>query len=146
MKRNRKIYVTREDVQRLESVLAQHRAGQTSPTLEDEIARAEVVAAEEIPPSVVTMNSQVKYRDKDTGAVHEVALVYPHEADIARKKVSILAPVGIALLGLSVGQAISYRVPDGREKTIEVLAVTFQPESDASPKRQAAEESYSSAA
>ena len=123
MKRNRKIYVTREDVERLESVLAQNRSGQTSSTLEDEISRAEVVAAHEIAPSVVTMNSQVRYRDKDTGAVHEVNLVYPHEADINRKKVSILAPVGIALLGLSVGQAISYRVPDGREKTIEVLAV-----------------------
>jgi regulator of nucleoside diphosphate kinase len=86
----------------------------------------------------------VKYRDKETGTVHEVALVYPHEADISRKRVSILAPVGIARLGLSVGLAICSRVPDGRAKNIEVLAITFQPESERAPKRQAAE--YSSAA
>jgi regulator of nucleoside diphosphate kinase len=131
MKKNRTIYVTQEDAARLEALVAQHRSGRTTSDLEEEIARAKILSADRISPSVVTMNSRVKYRDKETGAVHEVTLVYPHEADFSRRKVSVLAPVGIALLGLSVGQTMHFQVPDGREKGIEILGVTYQPEAAA---------------
>jgi regulator of nucleoside diphosphate kinase len=131
VKTNRSIYVTREDAERLESLAAQYQSGKTTADLEEEIARARILGADQIPASVVTMNSRVEYRDRETGTVHEVTLVYPHEADIESKKVSVLAPVGIALLGLSVGQAIDFRTPAGKEKSLEILRVTYQPEAAA---------------
>lgn len=128
MKRNNKLYVTHENLERLESFLAAAKPSETTSALENEIGRAEVVRSEFIEPSVVTMNSQVKYRDEDTQRIHEVRLVFPQHADITQRKVSVLAPVGIALLGLSKGQTIEFQTPDGRTKRLKVLDVTYQPE------------------
>lgn len=60
---------------------------------------------------VVRMGSQVRYCDDKTGDVRDVVLVYPHEADISLKRISVLTPVGAALIGLSVGQAIEFARP-----------------------------------
>src|SRR5687767_6828984 len=104
-KKSNVIYLTREDFAQLESVLDTNANAETAARLEEEMARARVVSAEGVDPSVVTMNSRVKYADSETGKLHEVELVFPGQADISKKKVSVLAPVGVALLGLSRGQA-----------------------------------------
>ena len=72
---------------------------------------------------VVRMGSKVTYRDDETGARREIVLVYPHEADIALNRISVLTPVGAALIGLSVGQRIAFETPDKRNRELTVLAV-----------------------
>jgi regulator of nucleoside diphosphate kinase len=73
---------------------------------------------------VVTMGSKVAYRDDNTGASREIVLVYPHEANIELNRISILTPVGAALIGLSVGQRIAFETPDKRTRGLTVLAVS----------------------
>jgi regulator of nucleoside diphosphate kinase len=75
------------------------------------------------------MNSRVLYVDETTGERRLVQIVYPTEADASDGKVSILAPVGAALLGLSVGQAIEWDFPDGTRRRLRVEDVSYQPES-----------------
>jgi regulator of nucleoside diphosphate kinase len=89
----------------------------------DEIGRAEVVPAGRVPPGVVAMHSRVEYRDEATGATRRLQLVYPHEADIAQGKVSVLTPVGAALIGLAEGESIEFPTGDGRSRRLTVLAV-----------------------
>ena len=96
--------------------------------LADELDRAEVVPAERIAGSVVTMNSRVVFRDEETGENREVSLVYPTDSDPERGRISVLSPVGSALLGLSVGQTIDWPLPRGRLKRIRVVEVVYQPE------------------
>ena len=111
--------------------LLQSAAGMASPMaplLEQELSRARWVDAEAIAPDVVTMNSRVVCEDESSGERHELELVYPHEADVDRRRVSVLAPVGAALLGLAVGSSIEWPLPGGRTTRVRVLAVPFQPE------------------
>ncbi|WP_407280965.1 nucleoside diphosphate kinase regulator [Aromatoleum evansii] len=96
---------------------------QPSPPLRAELERAIVLPVESIQTNVVTMNARVHYRDEKTGLDREVQIVFPDEADIAQGKVSVLAPVGAALIGLSVGQAIDWDFPDGTERRLTVIAV-----------------------
>jgi len=97
--------------------------------LEDELARAEVVALADVPRDVVTMNSRVVFEDMETGRRSEVLLVYPHDvAGFNGRAISVLAPVGSALLGMRAGQSIEWRVPSGKLKRYLVLEVARQPE------------------
>lgn len=96
--------------------------------LEAELEHAEIVASDKIPPDVVTMNSHVRFIDEDSGDATEVTLVYPGDADVDAGRVSVLAPIGAALLGLTVGDSIAWPLPDGRTKRLLVAAVTYQPE------------------
>lgn len=124
------LMLTTQDARRLEALL-QGAAGRASPMaalLEEELVRADVVDDADIGAGVVTMNSRVVCEDVDSGERHEIELVYPHEADAARGRVSVLAPVGAALLGLSTGDAIAWPVPGGRTLQMRVVAVPFQPE------------------
>lgn len=89
-----------------------------------EMDRARVVSDDTELRSVVRMGCQVSYRDERTGDVREVELVYPHEADISQGRVSILTPVGAALIGLSVGQAIEFQTPGHETRTLTVLGVS----------------------
>ena len=73
---------------------------------------------------VVRMGSQVRYCDDKTGEVRDVVLVYPHEADITLKRVSVLTPVGAALIGLSVGQAIEFQTAGHNKLSLRVLGVS----------------------
>ncbi|WP_407166808.1 nucleoside diphosphate kinase regulator [Bradyrhizobium sp. ORS 111] len=91
-----------------------------------ETERAKIVADDADLHDVVRMGSRVRYRDDDTGDVREVVLVYPHEADIALKRVSVLTPVGAALIGLSVGQAIAFETPSHQTRSVTILGVTDQ--------------------
>ncbi|WP_407179739.1 nucleoside diphosphate kinase regulator [Bradyrhizobium sp. STM 3562] len=91
-----------------------------------EIERASVVADNSGLRSVVRMGSQVRYCDDNTGEVRDVVLVYPHEADITLKRVSVLTPVGAALIGLSVGQAIEFETPGYNKRCLTVLGVSTE--------------------
>ena len=103
-----KIIMTKLDVMRIRKLLA---AGFEWPAsvdynrLKKELDRAEIVDSRDIPPHVVTMNSRVIYTDTDTGTQHEVTLVYPHTADVSKGRISILSPLGSALIlkGMAIG-------------------------------------------
>ena len=125
------IIVSSTDLQRLESLL-KGRADSDSPTiraLQDELKRATIVPSEEIPATVVTMNSRVKFVIEPTGKMFELTLVYPKDSERDRSDViSITAPIGSALLGLSVGQTINWPLPGNHDTTVRVVEITYQPE------------------
>lgn len=98
--------------------------------LHEELQRARVVAPEDVDSDVVTMNSRVLYRDESGGVAREVTLVYPDGADTAQQRVSILSPLGSALFGLRVGQAIEWHLPNGQLKRYRVLSLPYQPEAN----------------
>jgi regulator of nucleoside diphosphate kinase len=91
--------------------------------LREELDRAHVLPAERLRPDIVSLGSKVEFRDEQTGKIQEVVLVYPFDADIARRRVSVLTPVGAALLGLSVNQTISFRNRTGERRELTVLKV-----------------------
>jgi regulator of nucleoside diphosphate kinase len=86
-------------------------------SLRRELDRASVVSSAAIPPDVATMNSRVRYTDETAGEQRTVSLVYPEHVDGAPGRVSVLAPVGTALLGLSAGQAIEWHQPQRLRNT-----------------------------
>jgi len=104
-----------------------------SAELQQELDRAIVVSSEAMPPDVVTMGSRVRYVDETTGDRRTVEIVYPEEAEASRGRVSVLAPVGAALLGLSAGRAIEWEFPDGRLRRLRVEEVVLKPAQDAAP-------------
>ena len=123
------LVLSRLDVDRLEALLEQPaQAGAAFDALRDELARAEVREPRDMPADAITMNSTARFRDESTGEEREITLVYPRDADGSAEKVSILAPVGSALLGLREGQSIEWPVPGGRSTRLVVLAVRYQPE------------------
>lgn len=126
------LILTRLDVQRLERLIESlDEKTQDSPgvlALQDELDRAEqVVGHEEVPAGVVTMNSRVHCRDEVSGKDYHLTLVYPKDAG-AEGTVSILAPIGSALLGLSVGEQIDWPAPGGKTLKLKLLEVEYQPE------------------
>jgi regulator of nucleoside diphosphate kinase len=106
-----------EDYLRLRRLAGQH-------PLADELDRVVVVSPERMPNNVVTMNSRCTYFDESARVRREVELVYPEDADPASGKVSVLAPVGSALLGMAVGQSIDWDFPDGRAHRLHIERVT----------------------
>src|SRR3546814_6161246 len=100
------LVVSRLDCERIEALLEQPgNAGPGLDGLRDELARAEVREPRDMPRDVITMNSTARFRDNAPGAARAITLVYPRDVDGRTDRVSILAPVGRALLGLRVGQA-----------------------------------------
>lgn len=124
------ITVSSRDLARLEQLLDSPglRHVPAALALGEELERATVLAPEHMPADVVTMNSTVHCVDELSGETHHVTLSYPNEADVARQRVSVLAPVGSALLGLAVGSVIDWRAPGGRELRVRVTAISHQPE------------------
>jgi len=94
-----------------------------------EIKRAERVSAEQIAPDFVTMNTQMEIVDLDTGKPMVVKLVYPKDADFRIGNISVLSPLGAALLGYQAGSVISFEVPKGI-KRMEIRRVLYQPEAN----------------
>ena len=120
--------ITRLDLQRLEHLLdSLDDFGPSAIALQAELDRADVVGHDEVPAGVVTMNSRVHCREESSGKDYHLTLVYPQDAG-GEGKVSILAPVGSALLGLSVGQHIDWTGPSGKVLKLTLLAVEYQPE------------------
>ncbi len=122
------ILVSSLDLERIEVLLDAHARVPGAQALRDELARAEIVAPEQMPADVVTMNSTVRVTDVDNGAVHEFTLVYPRDAGTGVDKVSVLAPVGSAILGLRIGQTMQWPMPGGHLRTLRIEAIDYQPE------------------
>ena len=98
------------------------RAPDVASVLQSEMERARVFPAEAIPAAVVRMGSTVEF-SADTGQQRKVTLVFPGDADIAAGRISILTPIGAALIGLSPGQSIAWMARDGRRHQLTVLSV-----------------------
>lgn len=125
------IYLTRYDAQRLDAMLEQAsdavRDRADVAQLEEELARANVVAAKEVPANVVTMNSKVALRDEKTGDVQEYMLVFPQDANLEQGKLSVMTPIGTALIGYAEGDVIEWPVPSGMRRLV-IEKVLYQPE------------------
>jgi regulator of nucleoside diphosphate kinase len=131
--RRPEIEVTKQDLGNLESMLSSHSTQWTWRTVEylvRELMRATVVDEGSISSKTVTMGSRVKYREAGQATSYVVTLSYPSERELFRDAISVLTPIGAALIGLSEGQSICYIGPDGRPVTIEVIEVLYQPETD----------------
>ncbi len=123
------IVVSRRDLERIEALLERMPPAQAAQyeALRGELDRAEVVEPTAVPADVVTMNSVVTFKDEGVGEELTVSLVYPSAVRVDGT-VSILAPVGSALLGLTKGQLIDWPTPDGRQRLLRVLDIAYQPE------------------
>jgi regulator of nucleoside diphosphate kinase len=121
------IYLTHDDMDRLLQLIEAY-PGKRFERLEGELLRAKVVPREKIPEDVVTMNSRVVFENETTGVRREITLVYPGMADIDEGRISILVPVGTALLGLRVGQSIDWELPGGEKHRYRIVGVPYQPE------------------
>ncbi|MCC7486759.1 MAG: nucleoside diphosphate kinase regulator [Burkholderiales bacterium] len=128
----RRIYITELDKARLEELIAVvgEFGGQDKDHLDSlagELDRAEIVSSQAIPPDVVTMNSRVVLRDLATSEVKTYSLVFPRDAAIGAGKISILAPIGTAILGYAKGDVVEWQVPAGTRR-IRIEEVLYQPE------------------
>lgn len=129
----REIVIAEDDLARLETLLRllaasdlyQPRAGAA---LAGELRRAKVVPRSQLPSDVVTMNATVRMRELATGEEETYTLVYPDEADIEANRLSILAPVGTALLGYRAGDVVEWPIPAGITRFL-IEEVLFQPKS-----------------
>jgi len=129
---DRTIVITETDIRRLSQMLASEFAAAIVPKqylndLRSELERAEIVADDELPDDVVVMNSTVVLRDLDTGEQETFTLVFPQKANIAKNKLSVLAPIGTAILGYRVGDVVRWKVPDG-DRRLQIEEVLCQPE------------------
>jgi regulator of nucleoside diphosphate kinase len=132
-----KLLVSETDFQRLSGLIDSvkrffRRDQEHIGALEEELSRADVVAPEKLPASVVAMNRQVRLTDLDTGTQTVYTLSYPRDADISNNRISVLAPIGTAILGYRTGAIVRARVPGGR-KRLKIEEVT----SAAAPKEAA---------
>jgi regulator of nucleoside diphosphate kinase len=125
------IHVTSWDYQRLSGVVEAFRSRGCESLVEllsEELDRAELVEPAAVPRDVVTMHSCVRFIDHDTDEVRCITLVYPGEEDSRQGRITIITPVGSALLGLRPGATMAWRTMDGRIKRLSVLEVRSQPE------------------
>jgi regulator of nucleoside diphosphate kinase len=127
---SRKIYITQSDKDKLLKIIikAQHENlddYEKLKNLETEVKRAAVTNISELPGNVITMHTKALLLIDDIE--EEVTLVYPNEADILESKISVLSPIGTAILGYSEGDIIEWQVPKGTVQ-LEIKKVTFQPE------------------
>lgn len=128
----RKLYITEFDKTRLQELIAVaedfgSEARSDLESLRGELEIAEVVPSEKVPPDVVTMNSKVLLKDMDTGEEMEFILVFPKDADIDTGAISVLAPVGTAILGYRKGDVVEWPVP-ARVRKIRIEDILYQPE------------------
>jgi len=128
----KQIYITELDLKRLKNLLAdaqssEYRGSVYLESLREELERASVVPSQKIPGTVITMNSTVRLIDLETGEPETYTLVYPENAEPGAGKISILAPVGTAMLGYAVGDVFEWEVPAGMRR-LKVDVILYQPE------------------
>lgn len=128
----RTIYITEYDLKRLRELIMEakridRRGNEYLDSLEAELSRGKVVASTEVPQDVVTMNSRVHLVDLDTQEEMVYTLVFPQDAELSQSKISVLAPIGTAMLGYRVGDTFTWQVPDGVRR-LQVKEVLYQPE------------------
>jgi len=126
------IYITEQDRHRLKDLIEIGRAKSDGPAyyvdaLDREVSRSCVVDSNSVPSDVVTMNSRVRLRDMDSGEIEVYTLVYPSMSDPGENRISVLAPVGTAIVGSRAGDVIEWPVPAGRRRLF-VEDVVYQPE------------------
>jgi len=128
----RTIHITDYDMQRLRKLLegAQHwnqKDREYLQHLEEELDKAVLVPSKKVPRNVVTMNSHMRVKDLDTEKEMSIQLVFPGEADFERGKISVLAPIGTALIGYRAGDTVEWHVPAGTRR-LQIEEITYQPE------------------
>ncbi len=131
--RQKRIYITDFDRTRLEALIKEARNRNSRDIkhlddLEGELARAVIVSSEDVPGDVVTMNSQVVLKDLDSGEVMTIALSFPQDAKPEENRISVLAPVGTAIIGYRTGDLVEWQVPAGVRR-LRVEDILYQPES-----------------
>ena len=119
------ITLSTEDYVKLSALVraAMNRMPELADGLSEELERAQVVDNGHFPAQAVCMGCEVEFRDDTTGKTHTVTLVYPAQADIVQGKVSVLTPIGTALIGLRAGQSISWETRAGETRRLTVLRV-----------------------
>lgn len=100
------------------AMASQPRLRETLQPLCAELERAEVLPAETLPPSVVVMGSRVEIEDRESGEVDTYTLVYPEQAAAAAGRLSILAPIGTAIIGFAEGDTFAWRTPGGTRQLL----------------------------
>jgi len=126
------IVITETDYARLQRLIESSRRytqgdAERLDALQQELERATIAKAAEVPHDVVTMNSRVRVKDLDSGHVFTYQIVFPRDADVAKNRISVLAPIGTALLGYGAGSTVESQVPSGRRHLL-ILDVEYQPE------------------
>jgi regulator of nucleoside diphosphate kinase len=106
---------------------AEERLPQVSELLQNELTRAKIYSAKNIPPDVVTMNAVVEFLDESSGVTRTVKLVFPGDADISNGRISILTPIGAGLIGLRQGQSILWPDREGKGHTLTIISVAQTP-------------------
>lgn len=128
---SKQVIVTKADFERLsELVKSSHYKATFSESvaaLKDELSRVQIVEVSDIPRNIVTMRAQVVVRDVKSDESETYTLVYPDEADIDKGRLSVLAPLGIALLGEKTGHSVSFATPAGKRR-VKIGKVLYQPE------------------
>lgn len=129
------ILITREDKKRLQRILPRLVGGEYADRedlvlLAEEIERATEVDPDDMPPDVVTLDSTARVADLETGESMNYTIVMPGEANYEAGRISVLAPLGTALLGYRVGDEIEWEVPRGVRR-LRIEAVLYQPEAAA---------------
>ena len=132
MTTRRHIFITEDDMARLRELVRQGRMASRKDQkhlaeLDEELDLAEVIEAGDVMPDVVTMHSTVRVRDVDSDTSKVYTLVFPVEADIDQERISVLAPIGTALLGFRSGDVFNWRTPGGTRR-LQIEEVLFQPE------------------
>lgn len=127
MDTNKELIIANNDFVKISSLIL-GASEEVQEFLQGELDRAVVVPDGELPGDVVSMNSAVTFLDLDTKKENQVTLVYPHESNIEENKISVLAPIGAALIGLRVGQTIRWPLPGGRQKQLKVMNVVRERE------------------
>lgn len=128
------IYITDNDIRRLRELIMVARQFKKEEEkylqdLEAELNRGKIIKSQDIPQDIITMNSEVHLRDLNTKEEITYQLVFPDQADASQGRVSILAPIGTALLGYSVGDIIEWKVTAGVAK-LQVEKIIYQPEAN----------------
>jgi len=124
------ILITEKDLLRIRNILSFQKS-EDFENLELELDRAKIISDDIVPPDLVTMNSKVKFLNIQDNKEMIITIVYPSDANFSEGKVSVLASLGSALIGLRVGQKINWMFPDGKTKTLRILGVIYQPEANA---------------
>lgn len=126
--KNPTLYLTELDVTRLEGIASRAGTAELDEMLDELLARAAIVAPDAIPKDVVTMNSRVVCTLEGEASPREWTLAYPDDADLAAGRLSVLSPIGQALLGARAGNTVDYRLPKGNAQRVTIVSIAFQPE------------------
>lgn len=121
------ILITEKDLLRIKNVLS-FQSSEEFENLEIELDRAKIITDVEVPPDLVTMNSKIRFLNVQDDKEMTITIVYPSDANFAEGKISVLASLGSALIGLRVGQEINWMFPDGKTRTLRILKILYQPE------------------